>query len=156
MTQKGISLIQLVIVIILLIVLASFALLSSDEVTLEARIGRDYASLKNVKTAVENYIPLMDVNPDEYGEEKIFTTKFNSDDYAKIGLSSASELSERTYVINVDNQKNLNIDSITEERTYVVDLSNKKYYILDGIEREEGSKVYEYMDVLKLYNLLSE
>lgn len=156
MSQKGISLIQLVIVIILLLILASFALLSSDEVTLEARIGRDYTSLKNVKTAVENVFPLMESNPEEYKEEELFTKKFNSNEYARVGLSSADDLSERTYEINMDNQENLNLDNITKERTYIVDLENKKYYILDGIEREEGSKVYEYVDVLKLYNLLSE
>ena len=156
MSQKGISLIQLVIVIILLLILASFALLSSDEITVEARIGRDYTSLKSVKTAVENYFPLMETNPEKYNEEELFVTKFDTSEYARIGLSSADDLSERTYEINMDNQTKLNLDNITEERTYIVDLENKKYYILDGIEREEGEKVYEYVDVLKLYNLLSK
>ncbi|MBO5179418.1 MAG: hypothetical protein J6B87_03635 [Clostridia bacterium] len=156
MSQKGISLIQLVIVIILLLIIASFALFSSNEVTVEARLARDYESLKMVKESTEHAVNLMEINPEEYEEIEIFTKKFNSSDYARIGLTSAADLSERSYEINVDNQEKLDLENITEERTYIVDLENKKYYILDGIEREEGSKVYEYVDVLRLYNLLSK
>ena len=155
MLQKGVSLIQLVIVIIIMLILASFALLSSDEVTTEARIARDYESLKKVKEAVEHSVNLMEINPKEYVEAELFVTKFNSSDYSRIGLLSSLELSNRVYEINMANQEKLDLENITEERTYVVDLDNKKYYILDGISREDGEKVYEYLDVLRLYNLFN-
>lgn len=159
MSQKGISLIQLGIVIILILILASFALLSSDEITLEARIARDYESLKAVKEAVEHSVNLMEINPEEYKESEIFVSRLYTDEkneyYPRIGLSSASELSDRSYIIDSENQENLTIEKITEERSYVVDLDNKKYYVVDGIERNEGEKVYEYVDILRLYNLLT-
>lgn len=156
MFQKGFSLIQLVITIIIILIIASFVILSSDEVTVEARIARDYESLKTVKEAAEHAVNLMEINPAEYKETEIFLKKFDSSQYNRIGLTSETNLSGRTYEINMDNQQKLNLENITKERTYIVDLENKKYYILDGIERDEDNKVYEYVDVLRLYNLLSK
>lgn len=130
----------------------------SDDVTVEARIAREYESIKSVKTAVDEAVNLIDMNPDVYKEQEMFGEKLGTekeDYYKKIGLSSASELSDRTYLINEENQEKLSIESMTEDKSYIVDLDNEKYYVVDGVRRTtEDEKVYEYMDILKLYNLV--
>lgn len=158
MSQKGISLVQLIIVIILLLILASLSILLSDDVTVEARIAREYESIKSVKTAVDEAINLIDMNPEIYKENEMFGQRLGEkkeEYYQKIGLTSPDELSDRVYLINEDNQEKLSIENMTEEKSYIVDLDNKKYYVIDGVRRtSKDEKVYEYVDIVKLYNLV--
>lgn len=156
MNQKGITLIQLVITIVVMIILASMAIFQGGNVTTEAMIAREYESLREVKKAVEQTVLLMEMNPEDYKEEEIFGGSISKDAYYKrVGLTSSDELSDRTYSISKSNEKNFELDKIPDEKVYIVDLENKKYYILDGVQKEDGEIIYEYKDILKIYNMLS-
>lgn len=157
MSQKGISLIQLVVVIIILIILASMAVFSSSSLLKESRLERDYESLKSIKEATKSALTLIEINPDEYNEEDMFGNRIDAEAYySRIGLDSPDDLSSRSYMIDESNQEALNLENITEERQYIVDLENEKYYVVDGVEREKGQRVYEYVDILKLYDVLNQ
>lgn len=156
MNQKGITLIQLVITIVVMIILASMAIFQGGNVTTEAMIAREYESLREVKKAVEQTVLLMEMNPEDYKEEEIFGGSISKAAYYKrVGLTSSDELSDRTYSISKSNEKNFELDKIPDEKVYIVDLENKKYYILDGVQKEDGEIIYEYKDILKIYNMLS-
>ena len=158
MSQKGVSLMQLIITIVLIIVLASLAVLNSGEVADEATIAKEFESMKMVKNAVDNSVMLIELNPDKYVEAEIFGARMGdsrNNYYKKIGLSDVSELSDRTYLIDQTNQHKLSLEKIPEGKIYIVDLENENYYVVGGIQREGGDLVYEYKDILKAYNLLS-
>lgn len=159
MKQKGITLIQLVITIVVMLILASLAIFQGSNVTTEATIAKEYESMKEVKKAVEQSALLLEINPKTYKEQEIFGTALNDVNkqsyYARIGLTSADELSDRTYLVTKDNQKNFELDKIPDGKIYIVDLDNQKYYVVDGVQREDNTKAYEYLDILKLYNMLT-
>lgn len=159
MNQKGVTLIQLVITIIIIVILTSFAVFQGSNVTTEATIAKEYESIKEIKKAVEQTLQMIEINPDAYKEREIFGVALSNSDkqkyYARIGLASANELSNRTYVITMENQEKFELEKISEEQIYIVDLDNEKYYILDGVQRDGRDIVYEYTDILKMYNMLS-
>lgn len=159
MKQKGITLIQLVITIVVMLILASLAIFQGSNVTTEATIAKEYESMKEVKKAVEQSVLLLEINPETYKEREIFGTALSDANkqsyYARIGLTSVDELSDRTYFVTKDNQKNFELDKIPDGKIYIVDLDNQKYYVVDGVQREDNTKAYEYLDILKLYNMLT-
>lgn len=159
MNNKGVSMVQLIITIIIVIILATLAITSSNNITPEANIARSFASIKGVKEACENAENLIEIDPDTYKETNIFGKKLGDDAesyYTKIGLSSVSELSDRTYLISKDRQnaKNLELDNLLNE--YIVDLGNEKYYLVGGVVRGNDKFAYEYADILKMYNMLTD
>ena len=106
MNQKGITLIQLVITIVVMIILASMAIFQGGDAVTEAMIAREYESLREVKKAVEQTVLLMEMNPEDYKEEEIFGGTISKNAYYKrVGLVSADELSDRTYSISNSNQE---------------------------------------------------
>lgn len=158
MLQKGVTLIQLVVLIIVLLIIVSFAIFSVDNITDESIIAREYESLKEVKIGVDQTLNLIEMNPEKYKEEEKFVDNISGkkdEYYSRIGLDSASELSDRSYLINSENQDKLEINKILEERSYVVDLENEKYYIVDGVQRKGKERIYEYSDISREFNLLS-
>lgn len=159
MNQKGITLIQLVITIIVIVIITSFAVFQGSNVTTEATIAKEYESIKEIKKAVEQALQMIEINPKEYKESEIFGVPLSNNDkknyYDRIGLTSANELSDRTYIITKDNQEKFQLEKINEEQVYIVDLDKEKYYILDGVQRDNRDIVYEYTDILKTYNMLS-
>ena len=131
------------------------------------KVATAYSSLKTVKDACENAINLTQINPKDYTEYYFFgyniqtnnDEAFVEDIVTKCGLTSVDKISERTYLIKNSNEESdkrilerLELKNITSQ--YLVDLENKKYYIVNGIERVDGTRVYEYQDLLTAYELL--
>lgn len=159
MNKKGVTLIQLVITIVVMLIIASFAVFQGGNVTTEATIAKEYESLKEVKKAVEQTVLLMEINPETYIERELFGIPLDTEEkqsyYKRLGLTNVADLSDRTYTVTQENQKNFELEKIIEGKVYVVDLDNEKYYLLDGIQRENLGKAYEYKDILKMYNMLT-
>lgn len=169
--NKGISFIMLVITVLMMAIIVSFAVFSSRNITPESKLAAAYASLKAVKEACDNAQNLIEINPNEYdeyyffgqnvhelvGESELQTLlgKFGFEDF-----SNPNEvISKRTYLIKnttSDNDKRIleRLELSNVSSTYLVDLENEKYYILNGVERVDDLMIYEYKDIVKEYNIL--
>lgn len=159
MNKKGITLIQLVITIVVMLIIASFAVFQGGNVTTEATIVKEYESIKEVKKAVEQTVLLIEMNPETYIERELFGIALDEAEkqsyYKRVGLTLADDLSDRAYIITKANQKNFELEKIPDGKIYIVDLDNEKYYLVDGIQREDSKKAYEYKDILRMYNTLT-
>lgn len=164
--NKGISLIMLVITVLMMAIIVSFAVFSSRNITPESKLAAAYASLKAVKDACDNAVTLIEINPNEYDEYYFFGKSIHE-------LMSENEVqtlrtkfdcesfSERTYLIqnsDVDYDKRIleRLELKNISSSYVVDLENENYYIVNGVERGNEPTIYEYKKILKEYNILIE
>lgn len=175
-SNSGISLIMLVITIVMMAIIVSFAVFSTQNTSDEAKFVSAYSSLKAVKDAVEDAEGLIEINPslyDDYyffGNEIKYSIKDESEkeQLAKdCGLESIDQFGERTFLIGkgeTEEEKrileNLELKGISNK--YVVDLDNDKYYLVNGIshkksdDSEETETLYEYRDMLMVYELLTK
>ncbi len=152
--DKGISLLQVLISIIIIIMISSFAILYSSHTSTEAKLARLYSEMSAVKDAYKNALMLNELNPDEYSLETLFpdkvTNEWISDNYARIGFSSKPSEAIGWYLITPENAENIELEKV--QGTYVIDNTNDLIYLLDGFSREgQEETVYEYEDILKLY-----
>lgn len=85
---KGITLIEVVITIIILLIITSFALFYSLEVTKESRLTKLYNEINVVKDAINEAMVLIEVNPGIYNEEYFFGPNVDINDY-DIGVIGA-------------------------------------------------------------------
>lgn len=169
-SNKGVSIIMLIITVVMMAIIVSFAVFYSQNITPEAKLARAYSSIKTVKDACDNAEGFIDLNPDEYDDYFFFGESIHnslsmngvSNVAAEFGLS-AEDFSERTFLIepieDADDSKeaerileNLELKGVVD--TYIVDLDNKKYYLVGGIENIEGIKLYEYNEILRGYSML--
>lgn len=165
--KKGVSIIMLIIAVVMMAIIVSFAVFFSQDTTPEAKLASAYSSLKVVKDACDNAETLIEINPAEYDDYYFFgySIKHNITDTAELeeyaencGVTS-SDFSERTFIIKpaeTDEEerilKNLELKGVSS--TYVVDLDNEKYYIVGGAERVDGGELYEYKDIVRAYEML--
>ncbi len=167
--NKGISIIMLVITIILMLILTSIAVYYSSNIAPEARLAAAYTSLGNVKEACTRALTEIDFSSENIDEfyffgnvySKKYTTKAERDALAvRCGLENSEALSERTYEIGTTDDdenrrrvENLELSGISQ--TYLVDLDNDNYYLVDGVRKADGTKVYEYRDIMASYQMLT-
>jgi Tfp pilus assembly protein PilE len=170
-TNKGVTMIMLVITIVIMLILTSFAVYYSTNIAPEARIAAAFSSLKEVKTACQramNEIELDSENLDEYyffgkniykeGENCQFLL-------SKCGIDSIEgtyeEYCQRIYHIsgssNPEMKRRVEKLEITGLGSYefLVDLERDKYYLLGGTGRNWYDEVYEYSDIERLYSMLT-
>ena len=169
-SNKGVSIIMLIITVIMMAIIVSFAVFYSQNITPEAKLASAYSSIKTVKDACDNAEGFIDLNPDEYDDYFFFGKSIHNslsvnevaNAAAEFGLG-AEDFSARTFVIEPTEGasepkeaqrilENLELKGVTN--TYIVDLDNKKYYLVGGIENIEGIKLYEYSEILKGYSML--
>ena len=171
--NKGVTLIMLVITIILMILIASFAVYYSNNIGSEARLAAQYSSLKEIKAACDNAIIQIELNPvaydefyffghnieylDKNGELKLDGEKVDAFEVMK--RCNTSKFSPRTYVIvndgtpeNQTRLSHLELSNVTYN--YVVDLDYQKYYLVDGVKDSTNQFVYELSDIEKAYSNL--
>lgn len=166
--QKGVSVIMLIIAVVMMAIIVSFAVFYSQDTTPEAKLASAYSSLKAVKDACDNAETLMELNPAEYDDYYFFgynvqhniSDTLELNEYAvECGLASYLDFSERTFMIkpasNEEEErilKNLELKGVAN--TYVVDLDNDKYYIVGGTKRADDRVLYEYKDIVRAYEML--
>lgn len=166
--KKGVSILMLIIAVVMMAMIVSFAVYYSEDTTPEAKLASAYSSLKVIKDACDNAETLIELNPKEYDDYYFFgysikhniTSETELDEYAQnCGLESSLDFSDRTFMIKpaeTDEEerilKNLELKGVSS--IYVVDLDNKKYYIVGGTKRIDGGELYEYKDIVKAYEML--
>lgn len=166
--NRGVTLIMLVITVIVLIMLTTFAVYYSQDIAPEARLATAYSSLKEVKTACMEAKSAIELRPDLYDEydffgKNIFLDGSDVEDLAKrCGLTSSDEFSkEHTYKISpeLDDENKRRIEKLeisSVDRIYICDIENNNYYLVNGVKRKTGSMYYEYKDIQYMYEMLTE
>ena len=134
--NKGVTLVMLVITIILMLILASFAIYYSNDVAPEASLAAAFSSLKEIKNACNRAILEIEMDPSTYDEYYFFGDNIQKEghDVSAVAIKCGaipSDFSDRTYRISNDgtdaNKRrltNLEISSISD--TYIVDLENQE------------------------------
>ncbi len=162
--NKGVTVTMLVITIVLMIMIASFAVFYSQDVAPEAKLAAAYSSLKEIKNACDRAILEIELDPSTYDEYYFFGNNIKKDgsNVAKLAQKcgvTQDAFSDRTYNIanddSADNKRRidrLEISSISED--YVIDLENEKYYIVGGVKRSNGAIVYEFRDIELMYDMI--
>ena len=162
--NKGVTVTMLVITIVLMIMIASFAVFYSQDIAPEARLASTYSSLKEIKSACDRAILEIELDPSTYDEYYFFGNSIDKDGSNKDKLAdkcgvTPETFSSRTYnIANDDTEDNkrrierLEISSISE--SYVVDLENEKYYVVGGVKRSNGDVVYEFKDIELMYDMI--
>ena len=162
--NKGVTVTMFVITIVLMILIASFAVFYSQDVAPEAKLAAAYSSLKEIRDACNRAILEIELDPSTYDEYYFFGNNIRKDGSNLTKLAERcgvvpDAFSERTYNIanddTADNKRRierLEISSISE--SYVVDLENEKYYIVGGVKRANGEIVFEFRDIELMYDMI--
>ncbi len=177
--NKGVTMMMLIITIIMLFILISISVYSSQRTSSEAKFTSIYESLLNVKSACNNALNLIEVSyaTGEDGDGEIIDEfYFFGNTVMQEGLDivelkekcglpsddsgSGDVLGSRTYLIENTRDESdkrrlerLGIKNLSIK--VVADLDNDKYYVYDGAKRKDDAyKVYELNDFIKSYDTL--
>ncbi len=147
--EKGVSLIQVIVTMIIAILIASFAIWYAKNTSTEAKLTRIYNEMSTVKDACKDALVINELNPDEYPLSKLFTKKITTEDVSDFGIDASVDV-ENLYVITPENAENLELEKV--KNTYIYDAENDKLYIQGGFTRIGQDEVgYEFKDVMRLY-----
>lgn len=160
---SGVSLIQLVIVIVIITILSSLAFFYSRNVVPEVNVAKAYAEITAVKEGVENTLTLTLVNPDEYKFSSLFSEVGTFDTYYE-RLIGGIDLPTNAYIVSpgnsnlgiMDNTHNYELDNVTREYIIVLDTEKiriEEIYLVNGAIDNDGNKLYSYTDIKSIYDL---
>ena len=168
-SNKGVTMMLLVVTIVLMIIIAFLAVYYSQNITPEARVSAAYSSVSAVKDSCKAAVQFVDVGKEDefyfFGRsiQKAYPEKV--DEYAtRCGLSSASDFSDRTYLIDPfstkeeDKRRIQNLELSNLNAIFIADLDNDKYYLVDGVSRsdDETTIKYEYFEIQSLYDMINK
>lgn len=152
--DNGVTLIQLLVAVIVVIIIAGFAIWDAGNTTTETKLTKLYNEVMLVKNACSEAVTLNQLNPEEYPIKELFTKKVTrawmDENYSEIGFSSTQEDISDLYIIDKENAGNLETEKITG--TYVYDMKNDELYVFGGFTRNgEDTPVYEHKEIERLY-----
>ena len=142
--KKGITLIEVMIAVIVLVIIATFSILYSSNITDESKLAKVYNEINIVKDAIEESMVLIEINPEKYSLEYFFGEEVSVGNY-NVGVISK----EGTwYHIGEENYKTLDLRNI--DREYLYNASYKELFLVNGFERN-GIALYRYEEIIDLY-----
>lgn len=148
-SERGVTLVQVIVTMVIVIIIASFAIWYSKNTSTEAKLTRLYNEITTVKEACNDAIVINELNPTEYPISKLFTKKWTSEPLSEFGIDAGADTDD-LYVITPDNADGLELEKI--KNTYIYDMKNDKLYIQGGFSRIDQDTVeYEYTDIVRLY-----
>ena len=147
--ERGVTLVQVIVTMVIVIIIASFAIWYSKNTSTEAKLTRLYNEITTVKEACNDARVINELNPTEYPISKLFTKKWTSEPLSEFGVDAGADTDD-LYVITPDNADGLELEKI--KNTYIYDMKNDKLYIQGGFSRIDQDTVeYEYTDIVRLY-----
>lgn len=157
--EKGITLIQVVIAVVMLTLIASFAVLNSNDTAVETRIAKAYNEIIEVKKAV---IELKMLDEDEL-KMVLSGDKIDSlDEYPN--LASYNKPDQEYYVLKFENEdkKDILLDTLelrNIENNYIVnikDIENIEVFFEKGV-RVRNEVFYSDDEIIEKYkNIFAE
>lgn len=154
-SNKGITLIQTILAVILLIVLTGFAIWYAGNTSAEAQLAKVYSEFSSVKEAYKSTTVLTELNNGKYKMEELLdattvnelTSTYSEED---VGFVSKIGEADKLYILSPNNCKNIELSKI--EYTYVIDETAEKIYLIGGFSRKDNQNLaYEYEEIEKLY-----
>ena len=151
-SERGVSLMQLIVAIIIMIIITSFSLWYASNTSTEAKLTRVYSEIKSVKEAYQNAVVLNEIagNDDEKKYHLTPTTlteltnEYGEDDIPF--LHNDMDL----YIVTPENAKDLEIERLSMD--YVIDGKTGSVYLIGGFSRNpREDPVYEADHIMKLY-----
>ena len=143
MPQKGVTLIQLVVLIIVLLIIVSFAIFSVDNITDESIIAREHESLKEVKIGVDQTLNLE-------AEATMLKTEMNN---VKKALILVYQKYETQMIDEIEGQEGVlyneplkdNSGTIVEDWYVIYGMDSNKYSeeVIENLSLDELKKTYE-------------
>lgn len=159
---RGVTLVQLIVAIIMIVILSIIAFVYSKNVVTEANIVKVYSEITAVKEGVENTLVLTQVNPEKYKFNELFddVSAYKGHFEAKLGNISLPNV---FYIVSSgndslgfsDNTINYELDDILREYVVVLDAERtavEEIYLVDGVVSNDQNKVYSYTDISYLYD----
>lgn len=155
--EFGISLIQVIIAVILIIIITSFALWYASNTSSEVKLARVYSEISSVREAYKNAIVLNELNSETYPLDELFETtsitylnsNYSNEEVKFLQLNSVSS-TDTLYLVKPDNAKKLELEKI--ELEYVIDDTTGNIYLIGGFLRDSDSNpVYEFKEIEYLY-----
>lgn len=149
--EEGITLTQTAIAVIMIVLIASFAVLNSTDTVVETRVAKAYEEIVAVKKAVMEIEALEKDGMEILESERIS----NFDDYS--GLEHKDKADQEYYFLNFKekgNMLNAVLDIRNVENNYIVnvkDLDNIEIFSVDGI-KIGGEKIYTDYEIIEKYN----
>jgi type II secretory pathway pseudopilin PulG len=176
--NKGITLVELVIAIIIMIIIATIAFSTGKEATLEAKISKAYNEVMLIRESIVDARTLIEIEK-ERGEE---TPKYSYDYFTvpeEVGIVTKFDTSTQIDALNdrlsealkTEIKNNINTGMTyylisykykrplerlgikNVEMEYIVNFDTEDVYLLDGITKS-GTTVYKYDEIIKLYDNL--
>ena len=77
-SNKGVSIIMLIITVIMMAIIVSFAVFYSQNITPEAKLAKAYSSIKSVKDACDNAEGFINLDQNEYDDYFFFGKVFKT------------------------------------------------------------------------------
>lgn len=150
--EEGVTLIQTIIAVVMIAILACFAIFNSRDTIVETKLAKVYNEIKIVKSAVMDYETLIPGGmKDSFSEDKLD----NLSSYPK--LSSYEKVNQEYYLLDFKNDSAV-INDILEirnvENNYIVNVKNLddiEIFSVDGIEFKEET-LYEDDEIIEKYN----
>ena len=149
--EEGSTLIQTAVAVVMIVLIASFAILNSTDTVVETKIAKLYSEIMIVKKAVMEIEAL-----EEEGMEMLSSERILSFDGYE-GLEDKDKANQEYYFLNFKEKSNLLngvLDIRNVENNYIVnvkDLDNIEIFSVDGIEIGE-EKFYTDDEIIEKYN----
>ena len=157
--NKGVSLVQVIIAIVIIIIITSFAIWYASNTSTEAKLTRIYAEITAVKEGYDNAKMLNEVNSTAYDFSKIESSEvYIKGNYESKEIEFMDKISDTSelYLVTPDNAKEIEVEKIVFD--YVIDGKTGNVYLIGGYESrlDENLKnnvtvVYEYKDIVREY-----
>lgn len=149
--NKGITMIQMVITIVMMVLIAGFSIYNSKDTLVETKITKAYNEILEVKRAVQSFEML------DFAKLSDFSTQITDFTYYPQLVSYCNDPSGEYYFLNFESNKDV-IEDILEirniENNYIVDvknIENIQIFSVDGIKVGKDT-YYSDEEILKKYN----
>lgn len=149
--EEGITLIQTAIAVVMIVLIASFAILNSTDTLIETKVAKAYNEIIIVKKAVMEIEALEEIGMAVFSGDRIE----NFDSFK--GLEDKDKQNQEYYYLNFKEKSSvLNdiLDIRNVENNYIVnvrDLDNIEIFSVDGIKVGEN-KLYTDDEIIEKYN----
>ena len=157
MKNQGITILQIVIVIVIMIILSTYTILFGQGIPNEAQISSIYTEIREIKNVISegqilNKIKVQGDTLEFYGE--ITAPKVENSKYEKV--LNGDSLGTYYYL---DFTSSRNLENVLEleniQHDYLLDWENKNLYLIKGIEMRSGNEInikYNADEIEQYYN----
>lgn len=157
--KKGITLIEMVLTIVVLLILSGLVIFSSRRTIDETDVTKVYTEMSSVKKAVENAAILMEINPNNSTKYRIAEneldvtdlSQYNEDELPTLLKDQISGYTTKFYKLSKADKdliRNLELEGNLKGK-YLINYDTKDIILLSGISRS-GQRAYTMQEATAL------